>query len=154
VALDRNRRGLARLRAEAERLGVDVLVAQADARHPPTARRFDAVLVDAPCSGFGTLRRHPELKWRRHPDDIPRLAALQLDVAGAAADLVRPGGLLVYAVCTRAGRTTDVIAALSRRIRGSSEAGVGQASMPTACSARRRTHGLDGFFAARLRARA
>jgi hypothetical protein len=71
-------------------------------RHPPFAGRFDAVLVDAPCSGLGTLRRHPELRWRRRADDIPRLAALQREILGGVAPLVRPGGVLVCAVCTLA----------------------------------------------------
>ncbi|MEZ4464226.1 MAG: 16S rRNA (cytosine(967)-C(5))-methyltransferase RsmB [bacterium] len=61
---------------------------------------FDRVLVDAPCSGFGVLRRHPELKWRRTPEDIGRLAELQARILDAAALGVRPGGVLVYSVCT------------------------------------------------------
>ena len=157
VALDRNRRGLGRLRAEATRLGLDVLVAQADARQPPTTHRLDAVLVDAPCSGLGTLRRHPELKWRRHPDDVPRLAALQRELVDAAASLVRPGGLLVYAVCTRTrDETTDVIAALlAAQPRFVVEPLAGPAiDADGMLRTAPHTHGLDGFFAARLRARA
>jgi 16S rRNA (cytosine967-C5)-methyltransferase len=156
VAFDRHRTGLRRLRAEAVRLGVDVLVAQADALRPPTTRRFDAVLVDAPCSGLGTLRRHPELKWRRRPDDIPRLATLQRGLVTKAAELVQPGGLLVYAVCTRPrDETTDVIAALLAahpRFAVEPLAGPGVDADGMLRTAPH-THGLDGFFAARLRAR-
>lgn len=60
----------------------------------------DVVLVDAPCSGLGVVRRRPELRWRRHADDPGRLAALQLRLLRASAPLVRPGGALVYSVCT------------------------------------------------------
>src|SRR5206468_6670311 len=83
VACDAKASGLRRLRSEALRLGIaPPLVVAADARRPPTDAAFDAVIVDAPCSGLGTLRRHPELKWRRRPEDIPRLAALQGDLLG------------------------------------------------------------------------
>jgi 16S rRNA (cytosine967-C5)-methyltransferase len=58
------------------------------------------VLLDAPCSGLGVLRRHPELKWRRRPEDLDALAALQARLLDALAPRVAPGGLLVYAVCT------------------------------------------------------
>src|SRR5207245_450432 len=77
------------------------------ARRPPFATPFDAVLVDAPCSGLGTLRRHPELRWRRRAEDIARLAALQREILAGAAPLVRPGGVLVYAVCTLARQAHD-----------------------------------------------
>src|SRR5206468_1438243 len=83
---------------EAARLGAAcVEAAVGDARRPPFARPFDAVLVDAPCSGLGTLRRHPELRWRRRAEDIARLAALQREILAGAAPLVGPGGVLVYA---------------------------------------------------------
>lgn len=61
---------------------------------------FDHVLVDAPCTGLGTLRRRPEVAWRTAPSDVGRLAALQAQLLAAAAPRVAPGGLLVYAVCT------------------------------------------------------
>ncbi len=62
---------------------------------------FDRVLVDAPCSGLGVLRRRPDARWRVQPGDVPRLAALQRRLLSAAAvPLVRPGGVLVYSVCT------------------------------------------------------
>src|SRR5581483_8194776 len=112
IALDVNAAGLRRLTAEAARLGVaGVHALVADARRPPLAAVFDTVLVDAPCSGLGTLRRHPELRWRRRPEDIPRLAALQHELLAGVAALVRPGGTLVYAVCTLAREeNADVVA--------------------------------------------
>ena len=69
-------------------------------RGVPFAPVFDRVLVDAPCSGLGVLRRDPEIRWRRRPGDLPRFAAEQLAMAGHAAGAVRPGGVLVYATCS------------------------------------------------------
>jgi 16S rRNA (cytosine967-C5)-methyltransferase len=85
----------------------------ADGRHPPVrGSTFDRVLVDAPCSGLGVLRRRAEARWRIDPDAIPGLAAVQLGMLLAAAATVRPGGVLVYAVCTlTAVETRDVAAA-------------------------------------------
>ncbi len=78
---------------------VSVLVA--DGRHPPLQpASADRVLVDAPCSGLGVLRRRPDARWRVQPEDVDRLARLQRDLLAGAASLVRPGGTLVYSVCT------------------------------------------------------
>ena len=72
-----------------------------DATRPPLrAGGFDRVLLDAPCSGIGVLRRRPDARWRLQPDAIAQLATLQRDLLAAAAPLVRPGGILVYSVCT------------------------------------------------------
>jgi 16S rRNA (cytosine967-C5)-methyltransferase len=157
VAFDRNRAGLERLVREASRLGVEVVVAQADARRPPASRPFDAVLVDAPCSGLGTLRRHPEIKWRRRPEDVTRLAALQREIVAGVAPLVKPGGLLVYAVCTRTREeTTGVVEALqAAQPRFVVEPARGPCvDVDGFLRTAPHRHGLDGFFAARLRARA
>jgi 16S rRNA (cytosine967-C5)-methyltransferase len=73
----------------------------ADACLPPLRPgSFDRVLVDAPCSGLGVLRRRPDARWRIQAADVPRLAALQRRLLAAALPLVAPGGLLVYSVCT------------------------------------------------------
>ncbi|MFP5406684.1 MAG: SAM-dependent methyltransferase, partial [Gammaproteobacteria bacterium] len=64
------------------------------------AGRADAVLVDAPCTGTGTLRRNPDLKWRTAPATLVRLLGQQQSILAAAARLVRPGGVLVYATCS------------------------------------------------------
>jgi 16S rRNA (cytosine967-C5)-methyltransferase len=69
----------------------------------------DAVLVDAPCSGTGTLRRNPDIKWR--PIDLPMLTKLQASILDAASDLVRPGGRLVYATCSLLDEENSAIAA-------------------------------------------
>jgi len=156
VACDPKRAGLVRLRTEATRLGLVLpMTVVADARRLPFVHGFDAVIVDAPCSGLGTLRRHPELKWRRRPDDVPRLAALQRDVLDGVAEQVRPGGLLVYAVCTRTrDETTDVIETfLASHPRFVVEPPEHVATDPDGMlRTAPHTHGLDGFFAARLRA--
>ncbi len=91
--------------------GVAVVVA--DGTAPPFGPRvFDAVLVDAPCSGLGSLRRRPDARWRIEPEDIAELAALQRQLLKRAAELVVSGGTLVYSVCTMtAAETTGVIEA-------------------------------------------
>jgi 16S rRNA (cytosine967-C5)-methyltransferase len=78
-----------------------VSVVVADGRFPPyRAGSFDRVLVDAPCSGLGALRRRPDARWRITPDAVDRLAELQVELVLAAAPLLVPGGELVYSVCT------------------------------------------------------
>lgn len=77
-----------------------VLQTEADARLQRLHGKADRVLVDAPCSGLGTLRRHPELAWRQQPGDIAALQAQQLRILTAASALLKPGGVLVYATCS------------------------------------------------------
>lgn len=107
VAMDRNPGALAQLRARAARLRLPAprpTPVQADLAAPLPLRsetRFDAVLLDAPCSGLGVLRRNPEIKWRLTPADLEDLAARQARLLEAAAARVKPGGVLVYSVCTR-----------------------------------------------------
>lgn len=103
VAVDVRPPRVALVRDNAERVGVGerVAVVAADGTRPPwPAASFDRVLVDAPCTGLGTLRRRADLRWRVEPAAVERLAALQRRLVAAAADLVRPGGTLVYSVCT------------------------------------------------------
>jgi len=103
-AVDIHERKLRRLEEEANRLGVtgQLRLRAADATRPlPLPERsFDLVLLDAPCSGLGTLRRHPELRYRRTEADLARLAALQRALAENLLRYVRPGGAFVYAVCS------------------------------------------------------
>jgi 16S rRNA (cytosine967-C5)-methyltransferase len=92
---------------QARHLDADVGVVTADGRRPAfRPASFDRVLVDAPCSGLGVLRRRPDARWRGMPEDVERLASLQRDLVAAAADLVRPGGTLVYSVCTLTNQET------------------------------------------------
>lgn len=91
----------------ARALGADVGVVAADGRRPPLRpARFDRVLVDAPCSGLGVLRRRPDARWRAEPAAIDRLATLQRELVAAGADLVRPGGTLTYSACTMTDEET------------------------------------------------
>jgi 16S rRNA (cytosine967-C5)-methyltransferase len=80
--------------------GARVIGAQLEALPDALRGRFDRVLVDAPCTGTGTLRRHPDLKWRLDPGDVAREASRQRRLLGAALAALRPGGYLVYATCS------------------------------------------------------
>jgi 16S rRNA (cytosine967-C5)-methyltransferase len=91
------------VRQAARRLGLGAIqVVAADGRHLPLASAvtFDRILLDAPCSGLGVLRRRPEARWRVSPADVDRLAVLQRQLITAAVGRLRPGGLLAYCVCT------------------------------------------------------
>jgi 16S rRNA (cytosine967-C5)-methyltransferase len=108
-----------RLRGVLERTGgsgFDVLVA--DGRHsPPFRKKFDAVFADVPCSGLGTLRRNPEIKWRFNPDQLGSLQSTQEQILASAAEAVRPGGLLTYSTCSTEPEENEqvVYGFLSRR---------------------------------------
>ncbi len=149
VSVQRARLVLDQLR----RLRVGGAVVVHDARRPAVRGAFDKVLVDAPCSGIGSARRRPELLWRVGPERLSGLATLQVSIAEAAADLVRPGGRLVYSVCTFPRAETDAAcdALLRRRpeLRPESIAG------PDGALDRVRlwphAHGSDGMFVAAFR---
>jgi 16S rRNA (cytosine967-C5)-methyltransferase len=99
---------LARCRAVRARI---VHIAADDAL-PFREAALDALLIDAPCSGLGTIRRDPDIRWRRSPDDLPRFAAAQRRLLDRAAALVRPGGTLVYSTCSsEPEENQDVVAA-------------------------------------------
>jgi 16S rRNA (cytosine967-C5)-methyltransferase len=89
---------LSRLRARWDAANVFVLAA--DALRPPFGAAFDSVLLDAPCSGLGTLARNPDVRWRLLPADVDRHSARQRALLESVATLVRPGGRLVYATCS------------------------------------------------------
>ena len=90
-----------------ERLGLRADLLAHDASRPAVRGPFDRVLVDAPCTGIGSARRRPELLWRGRRDELSRLARLQVAIAVAGAELLRPGGRLVYSVCTFPRAETD-----------------------------------------------
>lgn len=102
TALDIHASGVAAIRATATRLGLSIVKASmADAAAwPAPAESFDTVLVDAPCSGLGTLRQHPEIRWRRSVADVQELARTQGRLLAHVAPLVRRGGSLIYSTCT------------------------------------------------------
>jgi 16S rRNA (cytosine967-C5)-methyltransferase len=117
VAGDVHPRRIRLVTAARDRLGLrNVFAVVADGRAPPLRPGgADRVLVDAPCSGLGVLRRRAELRWRIRPDDVPRLVGLQRDLLRAAADVVKPGGVVVYSVCTLTGAETTGVDAWAER---------------------------------------
>jgi 16S rRNA (cytosine967-C5)-methyltransferase len=159
VALELHPRKADALAREAARRGhAGVRVVCADAARPVEGlaeRSFDAVLVDAPCAGLGTLRRHPELKLRRAPEDLPRLARVQLDIARCMARYARPGAPVTYSICSLSRvEGPEVVAALlgtgCRRVApppGFPADVLGPEGDLLTLPSR---HGCDGFFAARL----
>jgi len=100
VAADLSRSRLARVRENIRRLDArNVFPYVADALQPPL-RDMDAVLVDAPCTGTGTFRRHPDARWRLKASDLAVMPTLQREILRASASAVRPGGLLIYSTCS------------------------------------------------------
>ncbi|MGY2047450.1 RsmB/NOP family class I SAM-dependent RNA methyltransferase [Methylobacterium sp. JK268] len=100
LAVDRSEARLRRLRENLARLGLSAETRAADALSLPEDEPFDAVLIDAPCSATGTIRRHPDVAWTKREGDLPRLAALQAKLLDKAARLLAPGGRLVYCTCS------------------------------------------------------
>lgn len=165
VAVERARGRAERLTQNLARLHLSAEVVVADARSWQPERPFDAVLLDAPCSATGTLRRHPDIAWLKSPADLPTLVALQDALLDAAVAMLAPGGRLVYATCSlQPDEGPERIAALLSRTPGLSLAPVAATELPGLAEAvtaegTLRTlpchwsarGGLDGFFAARLR---
>ena len=139
-----------------------IRVVQADARGAlPYRARFDAVLIDAPCSGLGTIRRDPDVRWRRRADDLPALAAAQREMLEQAATVVRPGGRLIYSTCSSEpeeneqvvdaflaahrefGRATPAAFTASSQLAGLLDASGALQTLPF-------RDGLEGFYAACL----
>ncbi|WP_416223192.1 RsmB/NOP family class I SAM-dependent RNA methyltransferase [Tianweitania sp.] len=100
TALDISRSRIKRLRANLERLDLPAEVVEADLSVYEPAEPFDAVLLDAPCSSTGTVRRHPDVLWTKSPEEIEKLAAVQLRLLKAAVRLVKPGGRIVFSNCS------------------------------------------------------
>jgi len=155
VAADLSPRRLGRVGEGAARLGARVWPVAADARFPPL-REAAAVLVDAPCSGTGTFRRHPDARWRMTAADIDKLAAVQRAILDGAASVVPRGGLLVYATCTLEPEENwcQVESFMSRHPGFRVEPGPARASFLDRRGCLRvlpHESGFDGVFAARLR---
>jgi 16S rRNA (cytosine967-C5)-methyltransferase len=167
TAVDRSPTRRARLRENLARLGLAAETIEADALEWQ-AEPFDAVLVDAPCSSTGTIRRHPDIPWLKREADVAAMASLQARLLDRAVALTRPGGILVYCTCSLEpeecemqvsallGRTPGLV----RRPLATAEVG-GQAEFVTEAGDLRtlpchwpdtdpRMAGLDGFYAARL----
>jgi len=171
TAVDRSAERLKRLAVNFERLRLNVEIAVADALSfdaPP----FDAVLLDAPCSATGTIRRHPDVLWTKRVGDIASMAALQAQLLDKAIRLVKPGGTVVFCTCSLEPEEGEAhVSSLLRRnpdVRRipieASEVGAAKELLTPAGDLRTlpchfvastpRMSGLDGFFAARLRRRA
>jgi len=167
IAVDRSEPRLAQLRANLARLGLTAAAVAADAAAWQPDRPADAVLLDAPCSATGTIRRHPDVPWLKRPGDIAALTALQDRLLRAAVAMAKPGGLIVYSTCSlQPEEGPERIAALLRdgapvdRVPIDSSAVGDQADFVTETGDLRTlpchldAHGgIDGFFAARLRRR-
>jgi 16S rRNA (cytosine967-C5)-methyltransferase len=167
TAVDRSPARLARLRENLARLGLVAETVEADVLEWE-AEPFDAVLLDAPCSSTGTIRRHPDIPWLKQEADIAAMASLQARLLDRAAALVRPGGTLVYCTCSLEPEECEFpVAALLARTPGLARRPVapaelaGEAEFVTPAGDLRtlpchwpdpdpRMAGLDGFYAARL----
>jgi 16S rRNA (cytosine967-C5)-methyltransferase len=99
------------MRTQLERCGAAnvTLVALDGARPLPFSRKFDRILVDAPCSGTGTLARHPEIRWRLRPDHLEKLHAEQTGLLGPALKALAPGGRLIYSTCSLEPEENDYV---------------------------------------------
>ncbi|KQZ18041.1 RsmB/NOP family class I SAM-dependent RNA methyltransferase [Caulobacter sp. Root1472] len=162
VAVDRSAARLQRVTENLARLNLTAEVIAADAGAWDDARTFDAVLLDAPCSATGTFRRHPDVLWAARPGDVASLAAVQSRLLDSAAGRLKPGGRLVYCVCSLEPEEGEaqVEAFLARRPDialdpiGPEEGGAPAASLTPRGTLRILPHhregGLDGFFAARF----
>lgn len=170
LAVDRSGPRLERLSQNFARLGLEAEIRVGDALALPDEAAFDAVLLDAPCSATGTLRRHPDVAWTKTESDISRLIGLQKRLLDKAATLVRPGGHLVYCTCslepeegeaqvatflarhpdfTRVPVRPEELGGLSEPIDASGNLRTLPAHLNGATPELR--GGLDGFFASRLR---
>jgi 16S rRNA (cytosine967-C5)-methyltransferase len=163
TAVDRSPERLKRVAENLKRTGLAAEVVAADATSWGDARSFDAVLLDAPCSATGTFRRHPDVLWAAKPSDIATLAALQARLLDAAARRVKPGGRLVYCVCSLEPEEGEAqAAAFLARTPGFAldpiapgEGGAPEPSLRSDGTLRILPHhregGTDGFYVARLR---
>ena len=167
IAVDRSESRMQRLRDNLARLDLRAETVVMDATAWMPSEIADAVLLDAPCSATGTIRRHPDVAWLKQPADIPKLTALQDRLLRAAVDMVRPGGFVVYCTCSLqpeegANRIDAILqgGVPVERVPIDASAVAGQADLVTAAGDLRtlpcqfpEIGGIDGFFAARLRRR-
>jgi 16S rRNA (cytosine967-C5)-methyltransferase len=164
IAIDSSEAGIRRVNENLQRLGLQSIRAMcADicgSLPPDLTTPYDRVLVDAPCSGLGTLRSHPEIKWQRSDADITRLAALQAKILTHIAPRVKPGGVLVYSTCTLAEEENETV--IDTFLRQHREFVLQDAARYLPEPARHMVRGkffqalpqrdnMDGFFAARMR---
>jgi 16S rRNA (cytosine967-C5)-methyltransferase len=163
VAVERDPTRILRLRENLARLNLPASVVQGDAGSWDPGTRFDAILLDAPCSATGTIRRHPDVPHLKRPTDVPTLANLQRPLLAHAASLLAPGGRLVFATCSlqteegEAQAATPPAGLLPDPIRPEEVPGLENALTPEGWLRTRpdlwdAEGGMDGFFIARFRA--
>lgn len=160
TALERDPARLTRLAENLAKWGLHADLVQADATVWKPAQKFDAILLDAPCSATGTIRRHPDVPHLKRASDIKSLAAAQDRLLAAAADMLKPGGRLVYAVCSLQPEEGAPRVAAVPDLRPAPFTAEEMAALPEARTAEGhvRTHpalwpdrgGMDGFFMARM----
>jgi 16S rRNA (cytosine967-C5)-methyltransferase len=162
TAIERDHGRIARLRENLDRLKLTATIVEADATTWRPAAPLDAILLDAPCSATGTIRRHPDIPFLKRPRDIVILAAQQAALIAAAAAMLRPGGRLIYAVCSLqpAEGPAQMAAAEAAGLQHSPFTATELASLPEGLTPNGclLTHpglwpdrgGMDGFFAARF----
>lgn len=158
LAADRSSARMQRVISTAQRLQTrNVIPFVDDARHP-AVRSLDAVLLDVPCTGTGTFRRHPDARWRLKASDLAVMPAIQRSILRAAAETVRPGGLLVYSTCSLEPEENDmqIEAFLGEHPNFTLEPPPEGAVPAWVIDAGRlrvlpQKHGTDGAFAARMR---
>ena len=109
TALDMSASRLKRLNANFARLGLEAQTVVSSLFDWRPAEQFDAILLDAPCSSTGTIRRHPDVAWTKKPDDIVKLAELQFRMVAHAATLLKPGGVLVFSNCSLLGMEGEAL---------------------------------------------
>ncbi len=160
VAVDRDAKRLARVAENLARLRLSADLVEADAATWAPGEKFDAVLLDAPCSATGTIRRHPDVPYLKRPRDVAELAANQQKLTAAAARLLKPGGRLVYAVCSlqpEEGPGQPVAPGLvpvpftSEELEALPEARTPDGQLRTHPGLWPLLGGMDGFFVARYR---
>jgi 16S rRNA (cytosine967-C5)-methyltransferase len=168
TALDNDAGRLGRLRANLQRLHYDAEIVEADAATFAPEQKFDAVLLDAPCSATGTFRRHPEVIWHREQSDIAGRVKLQQKLIARAAECLKPGGILIYCVCSleaaegesQAAWALSNVPGLKPEPIGAEELGgleravTGEGTVrthPGLALPNRLAGSLDGFFIARFR---
>jgi 16S rRNA (cytosine967-C5)-methyltransferase len=162
TAFDISKKRLAQLRENLARLGLEAECRIADVRQLSADEKFDAVLLDAPCSGTGTIRRHPDIARLKEPEDVARLAWVQAEMLDAAAAALSPGGTLVYSVCSlQREEGPEQVETLLARNGSLARAPIRKTELPAPFITERgdlqtlpsqwpEPGGLDGFYAARL----
>lgn len=165
IAVDRSEKRLSTVRSNLTRLGLSAQTVAADATSWRPENKVDAVLVDAPCSATGTLRRHPDAVWLKRPRDLETLTGLQDRLLLASVDMVGPGGMIVYCTCSlqpaegaqrieklmSGGAPIERIPIAADEVGGLEEAITPDGDLRTLPFFWGNRGGMDGFFAARLR---